>query len=377
MGQFVVGGAVRDVLLGRQPKDIDYVWTGMTEQDMLDKGFQRVGASFPVFLDEDGNEHALARTEKKTGHGYHGFDVNFDTSVKLSDDLLRRDLTINALAVAVEQWDTFVRTRDPIFVLDNVGGIEDLNNKILRHVSMAFVEDPLRVLRVARFAARLGAPWRIADETLDLMKALVASGETDHLTKERVWNEMSRAVMENYPDFFFYVMELVNADERVLHMPAPDPNDYDFRPCWFTMRVAAEFRLEEWQRWIAFFRYSSPHHVEPIIEKWNMPKDLQTKVIMALRLHEADSLFRNFGLAGNNYFKQFRLNQQENFEQFIKVVHTILLVHGRFTRAGDWIRAVEEARQVVVSDPSLEGKEIGEDLTRQRKKIFSKYLNDK
>lgn len=190
---YLVGGAVRDELLGRAHGDRDYVVVGATPDAMLALGYKPVGKDFPVFLHPDtGEEHALARTERKTGPGYHGFDFHAAPDVTLEDDLARRDLTINAMA------------RDEAGALvDPYGGARDLHDRVLRHVSPAFVEDPVRILRVARFLARF-APlgFRIADETMALMRAMVANGEVAHLVPERVWSETRKALAEPAPSAF-------------------------------------------------------------------------------------------------------------------------------------------------------------------------------
>ncbi len=207
--QYIVGGAVRDVLLGNDPKDLDYVWVGATPEFLSSLGMSQVGADFPVFLDAVGNEHALARTERKVGEGYKGFEVQFDSSVTLKDDLVRRDLTINAMAVLSHDWDRFVETKDPECVFDPFGGLADLELKTLRHVSDAFAEDPVRVLRVARFAARYN--FNIDPDTLNLMCALTQSGELDHLVPERVWSEMEKAMSEPFPGDFFLPLDIIGA----------------------------------------------------------------------------------------------------------------------------------------------------------------------
>ena len=203
---FVVGGAVRDHLLGRPVKDHDFVVVGATEQDMLDDGFSRVGADFPVFLHPGSkDEYALARRERKTGPGYHGFECEFDPSVTLEDDLFRRDLTINAMAVDVDDWDKFVETSDRSLVVDPFGGLADLDAKRLHVVSDAFAEDPVRILRTARFQARYGFPQ--SRETSVAIMKMVKAGEVDNLVPERVWAEMVKAIVEeNDPlDFFFFL----------------------------------------------------------------------------------------------------------------------------------------------------------------------------
>ncbi|MEV4848928.1 multifunctional CCA addition/repair protein [Acinetobacter lwoffii] len=197
MQVYLVGGAVRDHLLGHPYHEKDYVVVGATPAQMLDLGYQPVGKDFPVFLHpQTKEEYALARTERKSGTGYHGFEFHTDVSVTLEQDLIRRDLTINAMAMD-----------DAGQVYDPYGGQQDLEKRILRHVSDAFVEDPLRVLRIARFAARYtSAGFVIADETLTLMQRLTESGELNALTPERVWKETSRALSERHADVYFEVL---------------------------------------------------------------------------------------------------------------------------------------------------------------------------
>jgi tRNA nucleotidyltransferase (CCA-adding enzyme) len=193
MKTYLVGGAVRDRLLGIAVKDRDYVVVGATPEEMLRAGYKPVGKDFPVFLHpQTHEEYALARTERKTGRGYHGFAFHADPGVTLEDDLRRRDLTINAIA-----------EDEHGVLIDPFGGARDLEAKILRHVSPAFAEDPVRVLRVARFAARYAERgFRIADETLALMRGMVADGEVDHLVPERVWAETQKALSETTPSAF-------------------------------------------------------------------------------------------------------------------------------------------------------------------------------
>ncbi len=190
---FLVGGAVRDRLLGLAVKDNDWVVTGASPVTMLDAGFKPVGKDFPVFLHpKTGEEYALARTERKSGKGYHGFHFHADENVTLEQDLQRRDLTINALAEDENGK-----------LIDTVGGEKDLKLRLLRHVSPAFAEDPVRILRIARFLARFAClGFRIADETQQLMKIMVKAGEVNDLVPERVWQETSQALVEPNPEKF-------------------------------------------------------------------------------------------------------------------------------------------------------------------------------
>jgi tRNA nucleotidyltransferase (CCA-adding enzyme) len=204
MQTYLVGGAVRDKMLGRAAGDRDHVVVGASPEQMLALGFKPVGKDFPVFLHpRTGEEHALARTERKSGHGYRGFDVRADATVTLEQDLARRDLTINAIA------------RDENGnIIDPYHGVKDLEAGILRHVSDAFAEDPVRVLRVARFAARFG--FTIAPQTLELMRTMVRDGEVDHLVAERVWQELARGLMEDKPSRMLLALRECGALQRIL-----------------------------------------------------------------------------------------------------------------------------------------------------------------
>lgn len=207
MQTYLVGGAVRDQLLERPVKDRDWVVVGATPSQMLDQGFQQVGSDFPVFLHpETKEEYALARTERKAGKGYKGFVCDASADVSLEDDLLRRDLTINAIA-----QDTDGKFIDPY------GGMADIEARVLRHVSDAFVEDPLRVLRVARFAARFASlGFCIASETMELMRNMAQSGELDTLVAERVWQELHGALVSERPDVFIETLRSAGALKTVL-----------------------------------------------------------------------------------------------------------------------------------------------------------------
>ena len=202
---YIVGGAVRDELLGRACDDRDYVVVGATPEDMLARGFRPVGKDFPVFLHPTSHEeYALARTERKSGRGYHGFTFHTSPEITLEQDLARRDLTINAMA------------RDAAGeIVDPFDGRRDLQAKILRHVGPAFAEDPVRILRLARFAARFH-DFSVAPETLGLMRGMVEAGEVDHLVAERVWQELAKGLMETRPSRMFEVLRECGALARLL-----------------------------------------------------------------------------------------------------------------------------------------------------------------
>ena len=259
MQVYLVGGAVRDQLLGRPIKDKDFVVVGATVAEMIDAGFQQVGADFPVFLHPTSHEeYALARTERKQGVGYKGFSVHASPDVSLKDDLQRRDLTVNAMAIEVASLtdDTPINGE----VVDYYGGLDDIKSKTLRHVSSAFSEDPLRVLRTARFYSRyydLG--FTIADETLVLMRQLVSSGELAHLSSERIWQESSRAMIQLSPHIYW--QQLFEIDALVeyfapLHQAWND--SYIRETVQTALYFAGQMQLNLSQRWALLLSSLNP-----------------------------------------------------------------------------------------------------------------------
>ena len=256
MKTYVVGGAVRDELLGLPVQDRDHVVVGATPEEMVRLGFRPVGKDFPVFLHpRTHEEYALARTERKSGRGYKGFTVHAAPEVTLEEDLKRRDLTINAMA----------RAEDGALV-DPFGGERDLAAGILRHVSEAFAEDPVRILRLARFAARFG--FRVADETLQLMTRMVQSGETDYLVPERVWQELSRGLSEKEPRRMFEVLERCGLRARLLpELPAIPPA--------FSGSTAVRFARLAWPL--------SEAQVEALGERLRIPNEVRELALLACR----------------------------------------------------------------------------------------------
>ncbi len=219
-----VGGCIRDKLLNIPVKDIDWLVVGASIPDMLELGYKQVGKNFPVFLHPDTqDEYALARTEKKTAPGYAGFEFISDSSVTIEEDLLRRDLTINAMA----------ESDDGQFI-DPYNGKQDLADRILRHVSPAFAEDPVRILRIARFAARFSSlGFSIANETMELMISMVNNGEVDSLVEERVWQELHSCLKESHPEVFFDVLRQCGALARLfpeLHQLYGVPQSKEYHP---------------------------------------------------------------------------------------------------------------------------------------------------
>ena len=283
MKVYVVGGAVRDELLGLPVSDRDYVVVGATPDEMIDLGYRPVGKDFPVFLHpETHEEYALARTERKTGRGYHGFQFHTDPDVTLEQDLQRRDLTINAIA-----RDEEGRLIDPF------DGAEDLNAGVLRHVSPAFAEDPVRILRVARFAARFG--FDIAAETAALMREIVASGEVDALVPERVWQELARGLMEERPSRMFEVLVESGALERIApELAALFESPEVAQTAMDALDAAASDSEPLEVRFAALVRTLEPYAVEALAQRLKLPAAVRDLAVLASRhanaVADADAL---------------------------------------------------------------------------------------
>jgi tRNA nucleotidyltransferase (CCA-adding enzyme) len=257
---YVVGGAVRDELLGLPVKDRDHVVVGTTPEEMVKLGYKPVGKDFPVFLHpQTHEEYALARTERKSGRGYKGFTVYASPDVTLEDDLRRRDLTINAIAKAEDGR-----------LIDPFSGKKDLEQRVLRHVSDAFAEDPVRILRVARFAARFG--FNIAPETMQLMKDMVASGETDYLVPERVWQEFAKGLMEERPQRMFEVLEACGLRERLLP-------ELETQPEVMSGTLAVRFALLAWSL--------AEDEVETLSRRLRVPNEPRELAMLVSRNREA------------------------------------------------------------------------------------------
>lgn len=260
MKAYVVGGAVRDELLGLDVQDKDYVVVGSTPEEMVAAGFTPVGKDFPVFLHpQTHEEYALARTERKSGRGYKGFTVYSAPDVTLEQDLARRDLTINAMA------------RTPAGeLIDPFHGQADLRAGVLRHVSEAFHEDPVRILRVARFAARFG--FRIADETMALMKSMVDTGEADHLVAERVWQEFGRGLLEEHPERMFDALE--RCDFRPKLLP-----ELKTIPATFCGSLAVRFAVLCWPL--------EESRIEGLCDRLRVPNEERDLALLCCRLRSS------------------------------------------------------------------------------------------
>lgn len=369
---YKVGGAVRDRLLGRPVSEIDWVVVGASAEDMAALGYRPVGADFPVFLHpQTGEEYALARTERKSGRGYGGFTFHASPDITLEEDLLRRDLTINAMA-----------EDDHGQVIDPYGGLRDLQARVLRHAAPAFAEDPLRVLRVARFAARY-APlgFTVAPETLGLMRQLSESGELRDLTPERSWKEISRALMEPRPDVFVQVLH----DCGALHELLPEVNAHvdagQGEPLLATLRACAEHEQPLAVRWACLLRDAEPEQITAINGRSKVPRECAELALLARRhrgeWQEALEVSADAVLALLQGFDVYRRPQR--FEQFLAACE----MAARGTTQSDefpqtaYLRGAADCARNQAIQPLLEqgfqGAALGEALMRQRLEALREY----
>ncbi len=271
MKTYVVGGAVRDEMLGLPVQDHDYVVVGATAEEMIRRGFRPVGRDFPVFLHpQTHEEYALARTERKTAPGYHGFTFHAAPEVTLEQDLQRRDLTINAMA-----RDESGRLIDPYH------GADDLGRGVLRHVSAAFAEDPVRILRVARFAARF--EFTVAPETQALMMQIVQTGEADALVAERVWQELAKGLLEQTPSALFTILRDCGALARVLPQIDALYADGHAEAALAALDAAAREKYPLEVRFAALLRALEPEAVEVLCARLRAPAACRELAVLAAR----------------------------------------------------------------------------------------------
>jgi len=365
---YKVGGAVRDRLLGRPVSDIDWLVVGATVEEMHAKGYRPVGADFPVFLHpKTGEEYALARTERKSGRGYGGFTFHASPDVTLEDDLIRRDLTINAMAE--DEAGT---------VYDPHHGQDDLEKRILRHVSPAFAEDPLRVLRVARFAARY-APlgFRVAEETLELMRQISTSGELQALTAERSWKEIERALMEAQPQVFFQVLRACDA------LPALLPELVDDAQALAALEQAAAHEQPLHVRWACLLRGLAPASIKAVNQRLKAPRECQELALLTGEcLAQANQALELSATALLELLQKFDVYRRpQRFEDFVAVCQMAALGDGKqgYPQA-DYLRGAATAARAVEVKPLVQagliGQALGEALKAERLKALEAYQLD-
>jgi tRNA nucleotidyltransferase (CCA-adding enzyme) len=372
---YLVGGAVRDELLDLQVKDRDWVVVGSTANEMLKKGYRQVGKDFPVFLEpKTHEEYALARVERKVGRGYTGFDFDASPEVTIEQDLQRRDLTINAIA-----------KRSDGSLVDPYHGEDDIHIKILRHVSPAFVEDPVRILRVARFAARFDE-FTVADETIALMQEMVKSGEVDALVAERVWKELERAIQEKAPAKFFHVLAKCNALSVLF--PALKKNNIT------ALTQAAESSTDAEVRFAALLYDLSPEEIRVLCDRYRVPSAYrELALLVALYCQDyfnggglavSHELTASQGLALLQSTDAFR--RESRFNKFLEVCDAVS--SRKFPEWSSSVRwSVQEMRSIYnvarkadakkIVETGVVGKDVAEALSKQRLDLIQEFLEKK
>lgn len=393
---YLVGGAVREKLLDHPVKDRDWVVVGACPQQLLDQGYISVGKDFPVFLHpETKEEYALARTERKTAPGYHGFSFYADPTVTLEQDLARRDLTINAMAMDEDGE-----------IIDPYGGRQDLENRVLRHVSPAFAEDPVRILRLARFAARYSnLGFSVAEETLELIKSMVTAGEVDALVSERVWAETEKALGEKQPQVFFEILKAGDALARVYPeidamFGVPQPERYHPEVdtgihSLLVLQRAAELTEDKEVRFAALLHdlgkattpvEELPRHigheergevlVKQLCERLRCPKSYREIAMFAAKYHS--NVHRSEDLKPKTLLKMFNaldaIRRPGRVEKLVNIC--IADARGRYGfedveyKSKDYILAAHQAVLAVdtkaIASSGLKGRAIAEEIHRQR-----------
>jgi len=400
---YMVGGAVRDTLLGLPIRDRDWVVTGATADEMLALGYQQVGRDFPVFLHpKTHEEYALARTERKSAPGYTGFVVHAEPDVSLEEDLQRRDLTINAIAQASDGK-----------LIDPFGGVQDVQRCVLRHVSDAFSEDPLRLLRVARFAARFAAlQFKVADETLQLMRKIVADDEAQSLVPERVWTETLRALGERQPACYFDVLRQCGALQAIFpeidrlfgvpqtekHHPEIDTGVHVMMALERAAELSTDTRVrfavlmhdlgkgatpeKEWPRHIAH-EQRGVALIERLCQRLRVPKEYRELAILAARFHthchRAAELKASTLLETLEKLDAFR--RPERFEHFLLVCEAdatgrLGYESAEYPQAERFRQALEVARKVDITSivaEGLQGSVLAERIHQQRVAAISSF----
>ncbi|ERS84673.1 MULTISPECIES: CCA tRNA nucleotidyltransferase [unclassified Halomonas] len=363
-----VGGAVRDARLGWPVTDTDWVVVGATPEALRRRGFKPVGRDFPVFLHpETHEEYALARTERKAGHGYTGFVVHASPEVTLEEDLARRDLTINAMAESPEG-----------VLVDPYGGLADLEARVLRHVSPAFVEDPLRVLRTARFLARYaGLGFTIAEETRGLMRELVASGELGHLVPERVWAETERALAEPWPEVYFQALHDCGALAVLMPALAADGEALD-EALGRLHRLPEEGEGEAlacW-RWARLVEHLEDADRRELAERLRQPKAFLALARQVARTRELVAAARLAPLDGARILAW--LDGIDAWRRGERVAPLISLVSLEAPELAEalavaWRLAAQVLPAALVAE-GFKGRELGEELARRRREAIDAAL---
>ncbi|WNP26617.1 CCA tRNA nucleotidyltransferase [Moraxella sp. DOX410] len=390
MQVYLVGGAVRDYVLAREVTEHDYVVVGATPEQMLELGFSQVGADFPVFLHpRTHDEYALARTERKSGNGYLGFNVHADAAVTLEEDLIRRDLTINAMAIQVNGlFDSGFKQGkfDARDIIDPYGGLADIKQKKLRHVSAAFTEDPVRVLRLARFASRYAPLGFTVDEsTTKLTSQMKATGELSHLVAERVWSETSKALTQAWSDIYFDTLYQLNVLDVIMPKlyQASNDNPKQWQLMLSSLRIAGEQQADNVMKFALVatcFKSDQQHNSRTteyieFCQGLKVPKNAERLGLFILEHFDelnnfdhltADPLFELLRLSGS-------LKDTSLLEQALKVIHLYQQVKQTALLTTIKTQLTQISAKDVASE--LTGKQIGEAIDKLRLQKLEEILN--
>ena len=390
MQVYLVGGAVRDYVLVREVTEHDYVVVGATPEQMLELGFSQVGADFPVFLHpKTHDEYALARTERKSGNGYLGFKVHADTAVTLEEDLVRRDLTINAMAIEVNGLfdSSFKRGKfDALDIIDPYGGLADIKQKKLRHVSIAFTEDPVRVLRLARFASRYAPLGFTVDEsTAKLTSQMKAAGELSHLVAERVWSETSKALTQAWSDIYFETLYQLNVLDIIMPKlyQASNDNPSQWQLMLSALRMAGEQQADNVMKFaLVATCFKSDQQLNNRTTEYlefcqglKVPKNAER---LGLFILEHFNKLKNFNhLTAEQLFELLRLSNSLKdtslLEQALQVVNLYQQVKQTALLATIKTQLTQISAKDVASE--LTGKHIGEAIDKLRLQKLEEILN--
>ncbi len=357
---YLVGGAVRDKLLGLPVKERDWVVVGATADEMLKLGYRQVGKDFPVFLHpETKEEYALARVERKVSRGYTGFSFDASPAVTLEQDLLRRDLTMNAIAQ---------RTDDSL--VDPYHGTTDLQKKILRHVSAAFIEDPVRILRVGRFAARFASKgFTVAPETVKLMQAMVKSGEVDALVAERVWKELERALQEETPAAFFHVL----ADCSAVTVLFPQLKENNIH----ALSQAATLSSDAEVRFAALLYDLSPSDIVTLCDRYRVPSTYRELALLVATKFQhyihAATLTAEQLLALLQTTDAFR--REARFEKFLLACESIQNKSADSERLRQVYQSAKQVDAQTIMASGAAGIEIAKQISEARLGLITAFLN--
>ena len=366
---YLVGGAVRDQLLSHPYHEKDWVVVGSSPEEMMSLGYTPVGKDFPVFLHpKNHEEYALARTERKTAPGYKGFTFHTDKNISLEEDLERRDLTINAMAQT-----------DDGHIIDPHHGQADIQEKKLRHVSSAFCEDPVRILRVARFSARYAyLNFSVANETMILMQDMVAQGETQHLVPERVWQECHKALSEQHPDIFFTTLAACHALNDVF----PCFHQQDLTPCLTTLRATQNINSHSVIRFSAFCHPLPLEQIEALCLHLATPNDYKELAVMCHKFYDCATQTNEWTPQTLSvlFQKTDALRKPERFQQWLTAIKCIYSAHNNIelfiadTLLNDALQAYKNVNHQALIEQGYQKAALGQAIKEKRVAILQEWL---